>query len=69
MCEILMIHGIDLALLETQRVCLISVLSKIENDKWFTREEVDAVSGILNMLDSWSDEQLEGDRICHTSAI
>ena len=50
--RILIIDNVDLELLERQRL----ILSTLQPNQIPTHEQMDAIEGIQNMLDGWSDE-------------
>jgi len=51
---VLRIDGIDLEMLEKQRLALVELLEKVYVGE-FPPEEVRALEGVINMLDHWSD--------------
>ncbi|MFA5408328.1 MAG: hypothetical protein WC343_06100 [Bacilli bacterium] len=58
--ETLIITKVDLELLESQRVTLGSALcgyNKADGSLLLNVDETFALSGIVNMLDAWSDER------------
>ena len=57
---ILVVDGVDLSLLEEQRLTLAQESMQIsaKGTLLLSRDAVFALSGIINMLDTWSDERL-----------
>jgi len=52
----LIIKGVNTILLDKQRYHLLNIAEKIRKDiKNFSDEEMNALNGIINMLDDWSD--------------
>jgi len=51
----LVIENVDLDLLEKQRLILIDVVHNMKHNDFTTEEEDEALEGLLNMLDRWSD--------------
>ena len=60
MNDLLIIDGVDLELLDQQRLALVRVVdaASVENRK-ATKEDILLVEGIQNMLDHWSDERVK----------
>lgn len=53
--EALVIPGVDFDMLEYQRKMLIGILIDTNKCIHMSQEQVDALDGLLNMLDAWSD--------------
>lgn len=49
----LKISNVDLELLEEQRLTLATITQNVA----LTKEQLDAINGIQNMLDDWSDQR------------
>jgi len=58
MKQTITIKGVDVKLLEKQRKIINRAVDRMdfETITLFGEEEVDALQGVMNMLDSWSDE-------------
>ena len=56
--DALIINNVDLDLLEQQRLMLSVVLDRLNITPGVTPDEIEALEGILNMLDSWSDNRV-----------
>jgi len=59
MKQTITIKGVDVNLLEKQRKIINKALFKVDDDYGSVLldvKEVDALQGVMNMLDSWSDE-------------
>ncbi len=54
--DILVIPGVDLELLDQQRVTAGKALINLTRNDFTTEEQDEALTGILNMLDIWSDD-------------
>lgn len=54
--KLLMIEGVDLDMLERQRIALARTLVIVGSS--INKQDVELLDGLLNMLDSWSDERL-----------
>ena len=55
MSSTLTIEEVDLSLLEMQRVALASISPKAR--RHFKKRQIEALDGIQNMLDAWSDKR------------
>uniref|UniRef100_A0A6M3LUN1 Uncharacterized protein n=1 Tax=viral metagenome TaxID=1070528 RepID=A0A6M3LUN1_9ZZZZ len=58
MKQTITIKGVDVKLLEKQRKIINKAVDRMdfETITLFGKKEIDALQGIMNMLDSWSDE-------------
>ena len=54
------IENVDLKLLEEQRQELINLSGRLfHKEKGIKQTEIDALEGIISLLEAWSDSQLE----------
>jgi hypothetical protein len=56
-CNTLVIEGVDLELLEKQRLALAELLGSAAPRAWRDSEEVELCNGLLTMLDHWADDR------------
>ena len=55
MLEKLEIEDIDITLLEKQRVILAELLWNLKRNSKASKQKINALEGVVNMLDEWSD--------------
>ena len=56
---VIILENVDSDLLEKQRLALVRVLSCVEDGVAAGKKDLKLVTGILNMLDNWSDKRLK----------
>lgn len=55
--ELVVIHNVDVELLDRQRLALVRITDDLENCRRPEPEDMELIAGLQNMLDAWSDDR------------